>query len=236
VDNLYLGIETSSTNCSVGLFKNAELVDLFEVNEGYSHGEVLAIIVDDLLKKHNLSLKNIKAIGIGKGPGSYTGLRIGVAFAKGLAFSNSIKLIAIDSLRNMAMQIVQNRSLTLKLGDVLISLVDARRDEVYFQIYNTSGEAINKTEAQVINNSRFQELREYKNVYCFGSGSDKLASLNDLARSFIHITEVFPSVLGMGLLLNSNYLSGKFEDEAYFEPFYLKEFIAGKPKKNNLIP
>ena len=236
MDNLYLGIETSSTNCSVGIFKNDELVDSFEVNEGYSHGEVMASMVAGLLKKQNLSIKDIKAIGIGKGPGSYTGLRIGVAFAKGLAFSNDIKLIAIDSLRNMALQVVQDRSLSVTKEDLLISLIDARRDEVYLQMFNSLGESINQTKALVIDNNSFQDIGNYNRVYSFGSGSDKLALLNDFASSFIHVINIFPSVFGMGSVLHSKYVSRMFENLAYFEPFYLKEFIAGKPKKNHLIP
>ena len=235
MDNLYLGIETSSTNCSVGIFKNDELVDSLEVNEGYSHGEVMASMVADLLNTQKVSIKDIKAIGIGKGPGSYTGLRIGVAFAKGLAFSNDIKLIAIDSLRNMAMQVVRDRSLRITNEDLLISLVDARRDEVYLQRFNSIGDSINQTKALVIDNNSFHDIGNYNNVYSFGSGADKLASLNDSASEFIHVINIFPSVFGMGSVLHSKYVSRMFEDLAYFEPFYLKEFIAGKPKRNHLM-
>jgi len=234
--NHYLGIETSSTNCSVGIFQNTELIDFIEINDGYSHGEVLAKSLDTLLKRQNLAIKDVKAIGIGKGPGSYTGLRIGVAFAKGLAFSNQIKLIAIDSLKNMALQVIQKNSREITKEDLLISLIDARRDEVYLQMFSGYGTSISRTEALVIDNSSFAESIAYEKVYCFGSGSKKLTMLNETSRRFKHSSDIFPSVKGMASVIHSNYLGGIFEDLAYFEPFYLKEFIAGKPKTNHLIP
>lgn len=234
--NHYLGIETSSTNCSVGVFENNELIDSLELNDGYSHGEVLAGMVNDLLLRNNVLIKDINAIGVGQGPGSYTGLRIGVAFAKGLAFSNQIELIAIDSLRNMAMQAILNDSIEFSKEDVLLSLVDARRDEVYIQMFNSAGDSKSKTKALIIDNSCFSDLKRNNQVYCFGSGSDKLALLNNTAKDFIHLKNLFPSAKGMGSLLHNGFLSKKFEDLAYFEPYYLKEFIAGKPKKNLLIP
>lgn len=233
--NFYLCIETSTTNCSVGLFQDEVLQDLQEVNNGYSHGELLAQMVKDVLAQNKMSVIDLQAVGVGLGPGSYTGLRIGVALAKGLCFNTSTKLIAVDSLQNMAQQVIENNQL-VKDGSVLLSALDARRDEVYINTYNSDARATGDIVAMVIGEESFSDINSSSGIYAFGSGAEKLVRLSKKGKEMHFLENIFPSAKGMGKIIHTKYNNAQFEDIAYFEPLYLKEFIAGKPRKNALVP
>ena len=218
-----LNIETSTTNCSVSLSYEGETLVLKEDNNiNYSHAESLHIFIDEVLDSANIDKSQLDAIAVSKGPGSYTGLRIGVSAAKGLAFALDIPLISIDTLKTLAMQ--------LKIDSgYIIPMLDARRQEVYSAIFDHEYNLIRAIEAEVLNESSFEAYLEGNNVYFVGSGVPKTKAL------IAHSNAVFaenklPSANEMGTLAFAKYKISDTEDVAYFEPFYLKDFIAIKPK------
>ena len=230
--NFFLGIETSTTNCSVGLFKGDQLIDILEEGNGYSHSEKLGIFTKELLNRNAISISDICAIAIGVGPGSYTGLRIGVSFVKGLAFVHKIPIIKFTSLEIMANVYINGRA--LNEGDVLIPMIDARRDEVYCQVLDNKSNPISEVYSHVINSGSFTEYSGQDNkILCFGPGSFKLKSIVDLNNLYL-VEGVVPSARGFSRTLIGKYESKCYEELAYFEPFYLKEFVAGKPKRSLL--
>ncbi len=233
MEPIFLGIETSSTNCSVGLFNRTELIDIDEVNNGYVHGELLAIMTDKLLKKNRLSLAGISAIAIGEGPGSYTGLRIGVSFAKGLAFTEGLKLISVNSLHNMAMQVIAQPK-AYSEQTTLVSVIDARRSEVFEGLYGNAGQSLGKIKSHIITNESYSDFKG--DLLVFGSGAQKVKEICGNSSKLKVLSNIFPSVKGMQSIAHEKYTHQVFESVAYFEPFYLKEFLAGKPKKNLLLP
>ncbi len=232
----FLAIESSSTNCSVGLFSEDDLIANKDFNEGYSHSESLATMVNDILQSNALSMHDISALAVGEGPGSYTGLRIGVAFAKGLCYQSNTHLISFNSLDSMMLQIINNNLINVMNDSILISAVDARRDEVYCRVYDVTGKPLSNTCPKVIDSQSFTEYSKYNQVIVFGSGAEKIKRLTQIGETLVCLPGVFPSVLALGKLVHSKFNLGQYEDVAYFEPFYLKEFNAGKPKKNILIP
>lgn len=235
MNHLFLAVETSSTNCSVGLIKNDELIDSIELNDGYSHGEKLAVFVESLLSKNNVNIEDLSAVAVGEGPGSYTGLRIGVSFVKGLAFSSKVKLISINSLQSMVMQVLSLLE-DVSSGALFIGAIDARRDEVYLGIYNSKGSLVKEIQPMIISEDSFSEYADNKNVIVLGSGAEKIKRIISFSHQFKFHSDVFPSAFGMQKIILDKYLVQQFEDVAYFEPFYLKDFVAGTPKKRNLLP
>ncbi|MCB0482018.1 MAG: tRNA (adenosine(37)-N6)-threonylcarbamoyltransferase complex dimerization subunit type 1 TsaB [Flavobacteriales bacterium] len=226
ISPLFICIESSSTNCSVGIIQENVLIDSIEINDGYSHSEKLAVFVDQILKRNQLSFRDFNAVVIGRGPGSYTGLRIGTALAKGISFASKLPLIALDTLKIMSAQVLS--STTIKENALLLPMLDARRMEVYVAVYDQKLENIKPCWAEVLEKSSFEEFKS-QHRYIFGPGSDKYFSAypND---NITFIDHVIPSVKGMLDLVLEKYLANDFENTAYFEPFYLKNFIAGKPK------
>lgn len=221
-----LCLETSSTNCSVGLFRGSGLVAKEEINEGYSHAERLAPMVEGMLRSCNLIPGDLSAVAIGKGPGSYTGLRIGTAFAKGFCFSNDLPLIAINSLEVLASQALDSVE---EKNAVLIPMLDARRMEVYTAIYDQSLKVLEPTRAEVLNHDSFKSIAGKK--YCFGPGALKFMESEFCGPEFKFIDGLYPGVTGMARVVEGYFDRSKFVDLAYFEPFYLKDFVAGRPKK-----
>lgn len=223
---VFLGIESSTTNCSVGIIRDANLVDLLEFNEGFSHAENLASYVRDVLSRNKLDVVDLSAVVIGKGPGSYTGLRIGTALAKGICFGRGIPLIALDTLKIMTAQMAEEFGREVEY--LYIPMLDARRMEVYTSIYNQELKCLKSCWAEVLTENSFQGQLRGK-VCAFGPGAAKYVY------AFPHdnltlVEHIYPSVKGMVSLVEEKYEKGLFEDIVYFEPFYLKNFIAGKPK------
>ncbi len=231
-----VGIETSTTNCSVGLLHGNELVQVQEVNSGYSHSENLANMVESVLEKAGIKPEQLNAVAVGMGPGSYTGLRIGVSLAKGMAFGLNIPVIGLSSLQLMAAE-VRSRLIHVEDSDAFLSLLDARRMEVYASAYNSALNEVLPPAAIVLESDSFSTLQnDYSRLFVYGPGAEKMVGQSDFADSIVHVEEVFPSVKGMIQLANDAFLSQRFLDTAYFEPFYLKDFIAGKPSRNLLSP
>ncbi|NJB81601.1 tRNA (adenosine(37)-N6)-threonylcarbamoyltransferase complex dimerization subunit type 1 TsaB [Wenyingzhuangia aestuarii] len=221
---LILNIETSTKNCSVGLSKNGVCIALKEANNGdYSHAEKLHVFIEELLKEQQLKITDLDAIAVGKGPGSYTGLRIGVSAAKGLAYAAAIPLIAVDTLTALA----TTHQITKGL---IVPMIDARRLEVYSAIFTANYELTRAIEAEIIDEHSFQDLLENQPTYFLGDGAEKCKTL--ITHSNAHfIADKFPSANEMAKLAEEQFQNQVFEDTAYFEPFYLKDFVVTPQKK-----
>ncbi|RKR14102.1 tRNA threonylcarbamoyladenosine biosynthesis protein TsaB [Maribacter vaceletii] len=221
---ILLNLETATTNCSVSIAKDGELIVLKEHDSSnYSHAEQLHIFIEEALQEASLSSKDIDAIAVSKGPGSYTGLRIGVSAAKGLCFSLDVPLISIATLESMAHQVV------LEENTVIIPVLDARRMEVYSTVFNASYSEIRETRAEIIDENSFSKYVENGKVIIAGNGAEKckdiLTHLN-----FEFNTSVVPSAKEMAKLSYQKYQNKDFEDVAYFEPYYLKDFVMQQKK------
>lgn len=234
---LILSIETGTDICSVALANDGELMALRESDEGRDHAKKVALFVDELLRETGVQPSDLDAIAVGKGPGSYTGLRIGVSFAKGLCYALNIPLIAVGSLN--ALTEVAREDYDAGILDVeeqewsnaiLCPMVDARRMEVYTQVFNTAGTPLSEVVAEVVTEESLREWRTKGKLVMFGNGSAKCM---ELLSDAIQVS-VSPSARGIVRLAEEAFNAGKFEDIAYFEPFYLKEFLVIPSKKKLL--
>ena len=223
---LLLAVETTTKNCSVALFKNSDLIQLKERNsDEYLHAEQLTLFIEEVVKKSNINLKEIDAIILSKGPGSYTGLRIGTSTAKGLCYSLDIPLISVSSLRAMAFGMSQKADYKF-----YCPMIDARRMEVFASIYDKGNNELREIRADIVDEYIYAQFLKDK-VLFFGDGALKCkAIINNPNAHFI--VGVFPSAKDMGILGFEKFLNKDFEDVAYFEPYYLKDFISGKKKKS----
>lgn len=220
-----LHIETSSKNCSVAISDGEELLCLCEeVSENYKQSESLHTFVEWALEGAEISLKDLDAISLGKGPGSYTGLRIGAASAKGFCFGLNIPLIAINSLESMIEPFIN------KGYDYIIPLIDARRMEVYTAKFDgNSGEMLTETEAKILGENSFQELLD-KKIAFVGDGAEKAKEILKLQKATFD-GKIFPSAQYLIKTAIQKFKAKDFEDVAYFNPLYLKEFQGVKMKK-----
>ncbi len=217
-----LNIETATTNCSVSLsFEGETLVLKEDYDKGYSHAERLHVFIDAVLKEASIHQSQLDAISVSKGPGSYTGLRIGVSSAKGLCFALNKPLISVSTLESLAHQV--------KVADgLIIPMLDARRLEVYSSIFDANYNLVREVEAQILDENSFKDYLKGK-VYFIGSGVEKSKSLIQHPNA-IFIDDKLPSANEMSLLAYNKYKKNDIEDVAYFEPYYLKDFVALKPK------
>jgi len=221
-----LYLETSSKNCSVAISDNEKLLCVCEeVSENYKQSESLHTFVEWALEGAGISLKEIEAVCLGKGPGSYTGLRIGAASAKGFCYGLNIPLIAINSLESMKEPFLGQNY------DLIVPLVDARRMEVYTAVYDgTTGEELQPTEAKVLDECAFQELKD-KKVLFVGDGAKKAKDILQLPKAEFN-EDLYPSARYLITKTSEKIKAADFEDIAYFEPFYLKDFHGIKKKKS----
>jgi tRNA threonylcarbamoyladenosine biosynthesis protein TsaB len=215
-----LCIETSARNCSVALFKNAECISFKEeTGDGYIHAESLHLFIADTLRQANCTFDNIDAIAVSSGPGSYTGLRIGVAAAKGLCFARTIPLISIDTLTMLA-----HRAMEESPGfDEYVPMIDARRLEVYTCRFDSRGQALEEVYAVQPEGDYFSS-NSGRTLFC-GDGCGKFSHYNSAENTFNSL--LVPSAKWMGRMALTAWESKSFADLAYFEPFYLKDFIPG---------
>ena len=221
---LILNIETATTNCSVSLSNEGETLVLKEDYSGsYSHAERLHVYIDEVIKQGGITTDQLDAIAVSKGPGSYTGLRIGVSTAKGLCFALDKPLLAVPTLKALAHQVKEDNG-------VIIPMLDARRLEVYSAVFDTDYNPLRETQAQVLDPDSFKEYLEQGKVYFIGNGVEKTKTLIEHENA-VFIEEKLPSANEMGALAFHKYKKNDIEDVAYFEPYYLKDFIALKPKK-----
>lgn len=219
-----LCIETSTTVCSVAIGNEKGLIAHKEVNAGFTHAENLHVFIDEVIKEAGLNRKDINVISVGKGPGSYTGLRIGVSAAKGIAYALSIPLISMNTLLNLcvgAKKIIQNSNV------ILCPMLDARRMEVYTALYNQQLDEIKNTNALIITIESLNELTSKGNIALFGDGANKCTELSKENSKISFLENIMPSAINMIEYSIEQYNNKQFEDVAYFEPFYLKEFFTG---------
>lgn len=233
--SLILCIETGTDICSVGLSRDGELVSLRESDEGRDHAKNVAVFVDELLRENDVAAEELSAVAVGMGPGSYTGLRIGVSFAKGLCYGLQIPLVAVgslDSLVQVAREDYEAGIIDVEQWDdaVLCPMVDARRMEVYTQMFDAKGQSLNEVKAEIIAEDSFAEWRNGRPFVIFGNGAAKCQEvLTDAI-----LVNVTPSARGLAALAHQRFEAGQTEDIAYFEPFYLKDFIVIPSKKKLL--
>lgn len=224
MDIYILNIETATKNCSVSIAKNGEVLIFKDINTGgYSHAEKLHPLIKSLLEQVNLSFTDLSAVAVSKGPGSFTGLRIGVSAAKGLCFALNIPLISVDTLFVLA------NSLKVNEG-YIIPLLDARRLEVYTTAYSSDLEQLSPIEAKILNDNSYKDYLDKKPVYFVGDGVEKSKAICSHKNAHF-IENIWPSASEMGILSFNKYKKSDIEDVAYFEPFYLKDFLITKSKK-----
>ena len=215
-----LCIETATTNCSVAIAVDGKIIALEEDNNHqYSHAEKLHLFIDEVLAKSGTLKSSLQAIAVSKGPGSYTGLRIGVSAAKGLCFAMDIPLISIPTLEALAHQAVIENGL-------IIPMLDARRLEVYAAVFSSENDQIRETKAEVLDKNSYYDYLKINNVCFIGDGVEKFKSLCK-HKNAIFMEGKLPSAKQMGVLAEIKYRKNDFEDVAYFEPYYLKDFIPG---------
>ena len=228
---LILNIETATTVCSVALAKDGELLSYKEQNEGYTHAENLTVFIEEVVSKSGYAFKGIDAIAVSKGPGSYTGLRIGVSAAKGLCYALDKPLLSINTLEHTALFAMNNlKSNVSNLTSLFCPMLDARRMEVYCAVYGSQLNCIKETVAEIIDEHSFSELLKENKIIFFGDGAAKCKELLSKNANAIFIDDIFPSAKNMVTLSEEVFKNKQFEDVAYFEPFYLKDFVAGKKK------
>ena len=223
-----LAIETSTSICSVAVHREGNLISLSEVSEPGTHAERLILLIEEVLEKAGLGFIELDAIAVSEGPGSYTGLRIGVSTAKGLAFGLNKPLIGVNTLQALA------SAVPLEEGDLVIPVLDARRMEVYREVFDWKLDSIAALDAEVLSENSFQNFLENHRVYFLGDAVDKVKSLvqHENAR---FISDSSFSARHMGRISFDKYEKAQFADLAYFVPNYLKEFKALHSKKNPLL-
>lgn len=216
---MILCIETSTTHCSISIGEAGKLLGVKEVNsKSFSHSEQLHTFINDLLKDLNISLQQLDAISVSKGPGSYTGLRIGVSAAKGLAYALDLPLISVSTLLCLAKQVQKSKGL-------IVPMLDARRMEVYSEVFDANFNSIREIRAEVLDNNAFLKELELGKVHFLGSGVDKFEAICHHPHAIFY-KEKLPSAKEQYLIAQRKFDEKIFEDVAYFEPFYLKDFVS----------
>lgn len=218
-----LNIETATKNCSVALAKEGKTVLCKEIaEEGYSHAERLHVFIEEIIKEAGIRLQDLSAVAVSQGPGSYTGLRIGVSTAKGLCYALGIPLIAVDTLRVLASQVTVSSGL-------IIPMIDARRMEVYSAVFNQNLEKKREVCAEIITENSFEDLQE--TVYFVGDCAEKCKPVLT-KKNYVFLEDTkYPSAKEMSVLSYQKFKISDTVDVAYFEPYYLKDFMITTSKK-----
>ena len=245
---MILCLETATPSCSVALVHNGEVLACEEDPKGQNHSEKITLFIDSVMKKAGVSYSQLDAVAVSMGPGSYTGLRIGVSTAKGICYAVSKPLIAVETLEAMAyggkVVISTERSerrpeLAKASTDrwknlLLIPAIDARRMEVYAAIFDENVNKIKDTEAVIIDENSFADLKKDHHLYLFGDGADKCADLFANDDKITVIKDFYCSAKYMNTIAQQKLNNKDFVDVAYFEPFYLKDFVPGTPTVKGL--
>ncbi len=216
-----LNIETSTTLCSAAISINGKVIAFKEEDKGYTHAENLHVFIEKILTEAKLAAKNLNAVAVGSGPGSYTGLRIGVSAAKGLAYTLNIPLIGVNTLCTITHSV-----LLQKKEDVLYCpMLDARRMEVYCALLDKDLNFVKETSAEIISEDNLSFFPNEKPIYFFGEGMPKCKTLLEKIPNAKFIDDIKPYAVSLSELSYIKFNNKQFEDTAYFEPFYLKEFF-----------
>lgn len=230
---MILCLETSTGLCSVALCDSDGVAAVRESDESKSHASQLTLLAEEVLRSTGTGVRDLQAVAVSKGPGSYTGLRIGVSVAKGIAYGASIPLIAADTMLSMFCGIggFLAEAVHPQEADYFVPMLDARRMEVYHAIFDSSGKTVKETSAEVITAESFSDFPDDVKIIFFGDGSDKCRDvIKHPGAVFIESFRI--SAAHMRIPVVRAFEEKRFEDVAYFEPFYLKDFIASKPVKN----
>jgi tRNA threonylcarbamoyladenosine biosynthesis protein TsaB len=225
---LILHIETGTAVCSVALSQGEKLISLRENTEGMLHAKLLAVFIEEILREQQLSISQLDAVAVSEGPGSYTGLRVGVSTAKGLCYGAQKPLIAVGSLQALAMLAIERQLLPAPEA-CIIPMIDARRMEVYTAQFSPTGEQLSAIEAKIINECSFSELLVKQPILFTGDGADKCKTV--ITHPHAHFVPLQASASGMIPPALKAFARRQFVDTAYFEPFYLKDFVAKTAKK-----
>jgi len=231
--SLILCIETATAACSVALIKSGALVESRHTDRKNAHSTVLNLFIDELLDSTGFNYSDLDAIAVSKGPGSYTGLRIGVSTAKGLCYALDKPLIAPDTLLCMASGFLSEHD-DLPENALLCPMIDARRMEVFAAVYNTNLQSIVPVDAVIVDENAFPGLPPDQTVYYFGDGAEKCKEVLSARPNRIFYPGFINSATHMASLASDYFNAARFENVAYFEPFYLKDFVAGKPNVKGL--
>lgn len=218
-----LSLDATTTVCSVAIHQAGKLIASEFIAEPRAASSRLLVAAQELLQQANLQPKELAAIAVSAGPGSYTGLRIGTSAAKGICMALNIPLIAVNSLRVMAESVMPER-----IADFYCPMIDARRMEVYSCLFDQNGAEINAVEAKILTSESFQNELKQGKIAFFGDGSDKFKTLTNHPNT-IFVEGVQPDAKNLGVLAFQKFKAGQFEDIAEFEPFYLKDFLIKKP-------
>jgi tRNA threonylcarbamoyladenosine biosynthesis protein TsaB len=225
-----LAIESSATVCSVAVCEEEKVLAYREIGGGYHHAALLTTFVQEVLEESGSDTASLHAVAVSKGPGSYTGLRIGISVAKGICFSKNIPLIGISSLEAMALAVARQYTST----DMLITMLDAGRMEVYTMTWNGNMELLEPLKARVIEADSFDHLTDSSKIVLIGTGAGKLRDLLSHHTAIIFRDEIYPTAQLLVVPALKALKEQRFDDVAYFEPLYLKEFVAGKPRVKGL--
>lgn len=217
-----LQIDTATTNCSVAISKNGDTIALKEISNGFSHAENLHVFVEAILEEVNLSFTDLSAIAVSKGPGSYTGLRIGVSSAKGWCFSLDIPLITIETLAVLANQIKL-------VSGLIVPMIDARRMEAYTRVYDANYKEVRAIKAEILDENSFSSYVTKGKVVFVGNKTEKTKEI--VTHENAVFVDSLPSAKEMSDLAYEKFRKKDFEDVAYFEPYYLKDFLVTPEKK-----
>lgn len=248
---MILCLETATPSCSVALVHNGEVLACEEDPKGQNHSEKITLFIDAVMKKADISYDQLDAVAVSMGPGSYTGLRIGVSTAKGICYAVSKPLIAVETLHAMAYgglsvissavekspkhEISPFRSASVEMTNcALIPAIDARRMEVYAAIFDANVNKIKDTEAVIIDENSFADLKKDYHLYLFGDGADKCAEIFANDDKITVIKDFYCSAKYMNTIAQQKFNNSEFVDVAYFEPFYLKDFVPGTPTVKGL--
>lgn len=225
---LILNFDTSTKVCSVTLAEDKKILSFRENDEGRNHASLLTVFIDEVLKEAGKSTSDLDAIAVSKGPGSYTGLRIGISTAKGMAYALNIPVMAIPTLKIMAYGYLAHHA--VDEDTLLCPMIDARRMEVYTEFYTQKLEVFRKVGADIIETDSYRDIRNKYKMIFFGDGASKCENI--LEGNEIVIDKSYKiSSLHMPALSKESFEQRNFENVAYFEPFYLKNFVATTPKK-----
>lgn len=231
--SIILNIETATPVCSIALSDNNQILALRETSEKNSHSQVVAVFIDEMLKDCGLKPADLDAVAVSKGPGSYTGLRIGVSTAKGICYALGKPLISVGTLKAMALGMAQKFNNPGNLPVLFAPMIDARRMEVYTALYDQNLMVVKEVYAAIVDNDTFSDLIG-SHIICFaGDGAEKCReTLNH--PNFRLLDDFTASAAYMKDFSAEKFNAGQFEDTAYFEPYYLKDFVAGPPRVKGL--
>ncbi len=228
MDSKILCIETASEICSVALISGNEMVMYKEVNEVNAHSRYLTVLIEQVLNESNIKASQLSAVALSKGPGSYTGLRIGASVAKGICYAVDVPLIAIDTLTILARGLDKG---DVNENDLIIPMLDARRMEVYYSVLDAGYNTLRPSEPAILEEKSFEDELKGSVVHFIGNGADKFMDICKNPNAVFHSEGPKLNAKGMIEPALNAFNMGQFEDHVYFEPAYLKPVMASKPKK-----